>query len=141
MRASSEGDHLDSRIVDHCLGELYRTRDDIHEAPGQSGLLCDFGEEKRGERRLRCGPQDHAAPTGDRGAHLVADQVQREVEWGDREDRSDRKASRDSGVSLSDGDDVEGDEIAADPLRLLSGPADRVDARSTRTRRIGFPLT
>ena len=66
-------------------------------------------------------------PARDGRRQLVGRQVEREVERGDAGDRPDREAPRDADAVLAVGHQVERDELAGHPLRLLGAEPERQD--------------
>ena len=61
---------------------------------GQARLVLELGEEQRRQRRLGSGLEHDGAARSERRRDLVRDEVEREVEGGDRSHDADRPAER-----------------------------------------------
>src|ERR1700742_3834300 len=99
---SCERHHLKAIVAHHLFGERYRAVDDTQRVFRKTGVAKELGKQERGEWRLGGRFENDAIADGERRRDLVQDEVERKVEWGDREDWSQREAAGAGGASRTD---------------------------------------
>jgi hypothetical protein len=113
-----EGDHPHPVVLNEDVADRGRGADDDVQPPRRkAGLGLELGEEERREGRLARGLQDDGAPGGERGRHLVRDEVEREVEGADRTDDADGRPERERELACAGGGGVHRHDLAGEPPR------------------------
>ena len=115
---------IDDRVADRAAA----AGDDVEVLGGQAALVDQhLGQFDRAERCL-AGRLEHDGTTGgDRRSELVGDEVEREVERGDRADDADRHAEGEAQLAFAGGDRVERDHLPRQLARLGGGELERAD--------------
>ena len=112
------------------------TGDALQDTRRKTGFDKGLGQFQRRQRRHRRGFENHRVAAGDGRSELVRDQVEGVVEWGDREDDSDRHPLEVATAFLTAREAVEGDRFAEQALGLFAGDGQGVDAASGLTSRL-----
>ncbi len=114
-----EGDELHALVLDEHVADLgRRAADDVQPACGQPRFGLELGQEEGGQRGLLRGLEDDGAACGERRRDLVRDEVEREVERGDRSDDPDRLPESERELSLARGRGVHRHHVPGELARL-----------------------
>ena len=113
-RRSGEGDHGYVAVGDEMAGRTTWASHHVHPAPWQSALLhkCS-GEKQSGQRGSGGRFEDQRTACGDGRGHLVADQVEREVERSDGPDHTNRYPLDEPGLADPSRTGVHADHVTA----------------------------
>jgi hypothetical protein len=115
-RAAGERQELEPLIADHLLADIAAHRHDADRALWRSRLDDDLAEPEERERRLRRGLQHDRVAGGHGRRKLVHGQPEWQVERADCRDRPDREAAGHAHPVARRWNQVERDDLAADPL-------------------------
>ena len=108
LGAAGEGDDLEAVVAHQRFGPGAAHGQDGDGAVGEAGLAGEFGQAEGGERGLAGGLDDDAVARGEGRPQLVGGQQQREIEWGDAQDRPDGESLHPAGAVHAGGDGVPG---------------------------------
>src|SRR5690606_25007751 len=122
-RGAGEGEERRALVAeqrrDRLLGVIRRQHGECPLRPVRA--INDLGEAQCGERRRLGGLDDDRAARRQRGRDLVRDEVEREVERGDADDRAEREAAHKTLATGGRGVQVERQYLAAEAPGLLGG--------------------
>ena len=128
-RAAGEAHHVGALVGDHQVADgAAGADDDLERAVGEAGLGQQLRQPQGREGSVGGRLEHHGVAAGQRRRHLVAHQVEREVERRDGGDHAARLADRPAEAALAAGVGVHLDEVAGRALGLLARPAERAGA-------------
>ncbi len=119
--AAGETDQLDPFIRYQQSGVFVRERQHVQTAVRPARLLNRLCQQQSSQWSLRRGFEHERTPSGDRRCNLMSHQIQREIEWSDPGNRSQREAAHNAPASGSKFLPVERQVLAVNPSALLGG--------------------
>ena len=125
--ASRERDHFDAGIGDEEGGMLIGADDEIGLAWRRAGFVEDLGVEAGGEGGFGGRFDDDRVAGGEGGSDFVGDEIEGEIERGDRGDHPDGEALGEAEVTVTGGVGVEGEEFAVGASGFFRGDGESDD--------------
>src|SRR5262249_3550686 len=126
--ATGEGDLADAWVGGEEVADLpARAGEALDPLRGHAGFEEDLRQLEGGQGRVGGRLDDDRGPAGQGRAHLVADEVQGEVEGTDGHDDPAGNAQGEGDTSGAPGGAVDGHRLSVDSLGFLGGAEDRLD--------------